>query len=70
MDALIEVALAVLEDAIKRCGTENGSTAEILLALGFLKSQVTIIRRFDEFRKSLAHRHEELKLEKKSDDNC
>jgi hypothetical protein len=51
MDALIEVALAVLEDAIKGCGTENASTAEILLALGFLKSQLTIIRRFDEFRK-------------------
>jgi hypothetical protein len=55
-------ALAVLEDAVRRCMTENVLTAEVLAALDFLDGQATVKWPFDQFREALAPKEGELDL--------
>jgi hypothetical protein len=55
-------ALAVLEDAVKRCMTDNVQTPEVLAALDFLDHQTTLKWPFDQFREALAPKEGELNV--------
>jgi hypothetical protein len=57
-------ALAVLEDAVKRCLTENVNTPDILAALNFLEAETDARWPFEQFRKVLAPREGEIDLDK------
>jgi hypothetical protein len=52
----IPTAIMVLEDAVKRCMTDNVNTAEVLDALDFLRRRAAVTWPFEHFRKSLAPR--------------
>jgi hypothetical protein len=60
----IPTALAILEDAVKRCMTDNVQTPEVLAALDFLDGQATVKWPFDQFREALAPKEGELDLNK------
>jgi hypothetical protein len=59
----IPTALRVLEDAVKRCMTDNVNTAEVLDALDFLRRRAAVSWPFEHFRKSLASRDRALDLD-------
>ena len=54
-DHRIEVAaaLAVLENAVNRCMTEDVCTGEVTAALEYLATQATLKWPFDQFRRAL-----------------
>jgi hypothetical protein len=58
----IATANKVLEDAVKRCMTDNVNTTEVFDALDFLRRPAAITWPFEHFRKSLAPRDGELDL--------
>jgi hypothetical protein len=47
-------ALAVLENAVNRCMTEDVCTGEVSAALEYLATQTTLKWPFDQFRRALA----------------
>ena len=49
----VETALAVLEDALNRCPTEDVRTAEVFAALEFLSTRASGASPFLQFKKSL-----------------
>jgi hypothetical protein len=59
----IPTALRVLEDAVKRCTTDNVNTAEVLDALDFIRRRAAVTWPFEHFRKSLAVRVGEFDLD-------
>jgi hypothetical protein len=59
----IATAIEVLEDAVKRCMTDNVNTAEVLDALDFLRRRAAVTWPFEHFRKSLTPRHGDLDLD-------
>jgi hypothetical protein len=59
-------ALTVLEDAVKRCTTENVQTPSVFAALDFLDGQATVKWPFEQFRKALAPKEGELDLDKEA----
>jgi hypothetical protein len=58
----IPTALAVLEDAVDQCMTENVQTSEVLAA--FVAAQATITWPFEQFRKALAPKEGEFDFDK------
>jgi hypothetical protein len=60
----IPTAISVLEDAVKRCMTDDLQTPEVLAALDFLDGQATVKWPFDQFRESLGPKEGELNLNK------
>ena len=50
----VAAALAVLEDAVNRCMTEDVCTDEVTGALEYLGTQATLKWPFDQFRRALA----------------
>ena len=49
----VGAALAVLEDAVNRCMTEEVCTGEVTAALEYLATQATLKWPFDQFRRAL-----------------
>ena len=49
----VATALAVLEDAVNRCMTEDVCTGEVTAALDYLGTQATLKWPFDQFRRAL-----------------
>jgi hypothetical protein len=49
----VAAALAVLEDALDRCMTEDVCTGEVTAALEYLATQATLKWPFDQFRRAL-----------------
>jgi hypothetical protein len=60
MDIL--TALTILEDAVRLCITENVATEEVLAALDFLGAKAAVKWPFEQFRKALAPKEDELDL--------
>jgi hypothetical protein len=58
----IPTALAVLEDAVRLCLTENVATEEVLAALDFLGAKAAVQWPFEQFRKALSAKEGELDL--------
>jgi hypothetical protein len=49
----IATALAVVENAVDRCMTEDACTDEVTAALDYLATQATLKWPFDQFRRAL-----------------
>ena len=49
----ISIAIAVLEDAVNHCVTDDLCTKEVLSALDFLATEAAVKWPFDQFRKNL-----------------
>jgi hypothetical protein len=58
----ILTALAILEDAVSLCLTDNVATEEVLAALDFLGAKAAVKWPFEQFRKALAPKEGELDL--------
>jgi hypothetical protein len=60
----ITTALTILEDAVKRCMTENVNTPEVVAALDFLGARAPIRWPFEQYRKALAPKEGEFDFDK------
>jgi hypothetical protein len=60
----ILTALAILEDAVSLCLTDNVATEEVLAALDFLGAKAAVKWPFDQFREALPSKEGELDLDR------
>ena len=59
----IYTALAILEDAVRLCITENVATEEVLAALDFLGAKAAVKWPFEQFREALTPKEGDLNRE-------